>query len=381
MSFQDLPVVTITAETLNVTVPEGAATSAKQDSELTLLTSIDGKSPALGNAVMANSVPVTMASDQEHFGVHLADHSTGITARITSRGELKTASRKVLVGGNFNDTAPLVSEWTTTLTNNGTAVFGAGLLTLSNSTTANGSAILNSTKTSRSVIGFDSVYEGSIKLGDTGGSGNIRRWGAFDVNNGYFFQLSDTTFSIISRLATSDITVTSFNGASPTVDTNFHLYEIYFQYGGASFFQDGILIHSISFNGSVAIVGNCDLPTRVENVNSGGATANRNIVSRGTCVAVLGNSAPKPRHTYISTATTTYISRGASTLHKIVNVRKAGGGALATVYDSLAGSGTVLAIIELDNVVTTFDFGEVDVVNGITIVTTGSGMGLTVIAS
>jgi hypothetical protein len=56
-------------------LPVGAATEAKQDVGNTSLASIDSKTPNLGQAVMAASVPVTIASDQPALNVNasLAD--------------------------------------------------------------------------------------------------------------------------------------------------------------------------------------------------------------------------------------------------------------------------------------------------------------------
>lgn len=45
-------------------LPSGAATSANQATQTTSLQSIDGKTPALGAATIANSSPVNIASDQ-----------------------------------------------------------------------------------------------------------------------------------------------------------------------------------------------------------------------------------------------------------------------------------------------------------------------------
>jgi hypothetical protein len=64
-------------------LPTGASTEAKQDDEITQLTivsgdttSIDSKIPALGQAVMAASVPVAIASDQSSIPVDITGDST-----------------------------------------------------------------------------------------------------------------------------------------------------------------------------------------------------------------------------------------------------------------------------------------------------------------
>lgn len=52
-----------------VSLPTGAATSAKQDTGNTSLSSIDGKMAALGQAAMAASMPVAIASDQSALDI------------------------------------------------------------------------------------------------------------------------------------------------------------------------------------------------------------------------------------------------------------------------------------------------------------------------
>lgn len=64
----------VTADTSNVTVissvlPSGASTSALQTTGNTSLSSIDGKLNSLGQKTMANSTPVTIASDQSAISV------------------------------------------------------------------------------------------------------------------------------------------------------------------------------------------------------------------------------------------------------------------------------------------------------------------------
>lgn len=62
-------------------LPSGAATSANQSSEITLLTSIDaGSAAALGQTTMSASVPVAIASDQSSLSVKEQDTALWVTA-------------------------------------------------------------------------------------------------------------------------------------------------------------------------------------------------------------------------------------------------------------------------------------------------------------
>ncbi len=64
-------------------MPAGAATSANQATEIASLASIDSKTPALGQATMANSSPVVIASDQSHIPTNIF---TSSGANLTAAG-------------------------------------------------------------------------------------------------------------------------------------------------------------------------------------------------------------------------------------------------------------------------------------------------------
>lgn len=77
-------------------LPTGAATSALQTTGNTSLGSIDTKTPSLGQAAMASSVPVTIASNQGAIGSVTQtgiDYNTGLagatTQRVTEAGRAK----------------------------------------------------------------------------------------------------------------------------------------------------------------------------------------------------------------------------------------------------------------------------------------------------
>lgn len=67
----------ITVDATALPLPTGAATSANQSTEISSLSSIDTKTPALGQAAKAASIPITIASDQGALAV--SDNGGSIT--------------------------------------------------------------------------------------------------------------------------------------------------------------------------------------------------------------------------------------------------------------------------------------------------------------
>lgn len=78
-----------------VSLPTGASTSALQTSGNASLTSIDGKTPALGQALMAASVPVVIASNQTAVPITYAPQSSGATSPDNSTSVALVASQVV----------------------------------------------------------------------------------------------------------------------------------------------------------------------------------------------------------------------------------------------------------------------------------------------
>lgn len=71
--------------------------------------------------------------------------------------------------------------------------------------------------------GFGTHMMMTVAIGDTGKTNVVRRWGYFDDNDGYFFQLSGTDLSVVRRTSTSgspvETTIPQADWNTNTVDT------------------------------------------------------------------------------------------------------------------------------------------------------------------
>lgn len=91
-----------------VSLPTGASTSALQTTGNSSLSSIDTKTPALGQAAMASSVPVAIASNQTGINTFLDKNATG---SITALNQTITVN----TNGASNVFISVLGTWTATL--------------------------------------------------------------------------------------------------------------------------------------------------------------------------------------------------------------------------------------------------------------------------
>lgn len=129
----------ITNITGTVSLPTGAATSALQTTGNTSLASIDTKTPALGQALMAASVPVTIASNQSAVKVDGSAVTQPVSGTVTAnQGTSPWVTSRNWTLSSGTDSIAAVQSGTWNITNiTGTVSLPTGAATSALQTTGN----------------------------------------------------------------------------------------------------------------------------------------------------------------------------------------------------------------------------------------------------
>lgn len=301
----------------------------------------------------------------------------GNSAECSLLDQLKVTQSLRLAGGVFNDSVLDTNFYTPTTANGGTATVTNGVLTVAVTTTSGSTAGVSSSRVARYMGSNSNYYRGNIRLGDTGTSGSVRYWGAFNgtssPDSGFYFKLDGTTFSVCHKPTGGvEVSVPSglFNGkvSSYTQTTDCTTYEIYYTVRRVQFVINGTLIHTFTA-GTSALAGELHLRPNLLSVNAGVGPA-VNIYSQVMSISRLGEAYSSPRYQNISGAATTLLKVGPGSIHRIVIGNPAGS---MTVYDNTAGSGTIISTVSMTGLSVPFtcDLG-CDFSVGLTIVTSST---------
>lgn len=270
----------------------------------------------------------------------------GFLAEMTPMGEVRTVSPFRLVGSTFSGNILDPNFWTAALGTGGSISQGSSQVVLSTGTTANNGVSLTSVRIARYVSGTSNRFRGVIQLADTGTLNNTRRWGAFNTTDGAFFELSGTTFKVVTRKGSVDTAVVSggFNGTlgasyAPTTDAT--TFEIYWTNSKIFFVIGDEILHTVSAL-SATWSASINLPVRLENQNSGGSVSNVSMSCRVAAISRFGPSSTQPTSKYQAGTTTGIILKyGTGNLHGVV-ISGVNNNSVVNLYDNTAASGTLL---------------------------------------
>lgn len=274
---------------------------------------------------------------------NIRDVQTSKDVAVTPIRELKITQAVRLVGTVFEGTED-ANFWTKAVTGTGAVTF-AGQASIATGTTANSTAKLTSVRKARFIPSSANQFRGIARFTTAGTADNVRRIGAYDANNGYFFQLSGTTFGVGSRSGTTDTVVESgsFNGStdSYTLNTNVHRFNIDYTNLSAQFYIDDVLIHTISSQTDPSVLA-LTYPITLENNNSNDLDDNIVLDVRVTNIVRLGNLQSDTASKYQSGTTAGVVCKyGAGHMHGIAVSGVVNNSAI-TLYDNIAAEGTVL---------------------------------------
>lgn len=314
--------------------------------------------------------------------IEAIDSVFDLEAIVSPTNALKTASSVRLAGSTFTGSTLDGSFWATTSAAGGTATLDTpptGQITLKTNGTANGSVIVNSQRVARYTGANANYFRGVLNTPAITGA-NIRRWGAFDASDGYFFEYDGATLRVVARKNTTDVPVASgsFNGQlgnTYVIGTGATTYEIYWTNSKAYFLIGGKLIHTIT--GSLTpSVGTPHLKIGLQCTNTTGNTNNNILECRVASISRLGNLLTQPQSARISSNTTTNLKYGPGNLHSIVFGKLGTGANVVTVYDGNGGAGTILHVstmtksTQASDIPFSLDFKGMPFFTGLSIVTT-----------
>ena len=362
---------------------------------------ITGQPISTNSTIQNTSVPVhtTATSDVNITNTSINTNATiigqpitskivngfGINAELTPLYELRVANTHRLAGGLFAGSSLDSNFYTSTLTSGATVSVADSVMTVSSNTTNGSTGRVETVTTAQYTASNSNMFRGVIKVGDLGVTGNIRRWGATTTNDGYFFFLNGTVLGIGVRKNTTE-TLTNqsqFNGDKTFVlDTNFHVYEIYYKTSGIYFIIDGKLIHQISTS-TTSLVSSLNLKPAISNVNAA-STTNCTISAMLMTIARFGDLVTNPIYKNLVGASTTTLKQSAGRLHSIIcnNAAQTAGQSI-TIYDNTTNSGAKIGTIDLSKLPSPmaiqYNTNGVEFNTGLTLVTVGAAVDITVI--
>ena len=312
-----------------------------------------------------------------------------VPSRANPNGTFQVVEMVRLVGGNHDGITMDTIRWTSgTAFDGGVLYQGTGFAQVVPGTSSNGSAFLMTTTNARYITPFPNVGIFVIRTSDEGVAGNVRRWGVTDgeVNNYLGFELSGTDRSIVIQGSGSTLVrIPQPTGTSHPSSDRAHRYEIHWMRERAVFYIDDIIVLDYQPTGTLnTILTAMTLRARARATNGPTPVASGTgyLEVHEASISRFGTFRAQPYWAYFpSGSNSMLLKKGPGTLYRVtVNDAGAAQGAYINLYDSLSGSGPLIAQINAAKIPNpiTLEY-ELEVSNGLYAVSLSGSPNFTVI--
>jgi hypothetical protein len=312
----------------------------------------------------------------------------GFESENTPIGETRVVEPVRIAGTSFSGPVIETSYWNVTATGSGgvaAAQANAQLLLTSGIVNAN-AAVAYTMQRARYIGGSSMRVRGTLQL-DAGTANNTRRWGIGygatlpTMTDGAWFQMSGTTFSVVTMKGTTPTAVDSgsFNGlhgGTYSPDTNIHTYEIYYTSSYVYFIIDGLVLHTVHAT-AATWTSTMGFHGFFDNRNSGIAVS-VTLAARVFTIYRLGKPETEALHYHIAGANAGLTLRnGPGRLHTVI-INAAAEGSSISLYDATSAANPIAIIVAGLWGIATLDY-HLNYYTGLYVVTTNAATDVTIV--